>query len=113
MLNTCGNGDNLLGGNNSIGASVRDYGGDITCSKRLEINGPVFTKNVISKRSFGADGISNDDHDGGNTEPDNHRAVSGEVFNLSADTYLWAYAQAGRYSSSYSEAYSRELPPRY
>lgn len=113
VLNTCGNGDNLLGGNNSIGASVRDYGGDITCSKRLEINGPVFTKNVISKRSFGADGISNDDHDGGNTEPDNHRAVSGEVFNLSADTYLWAYAQAGRYSSSYSEAYSRELPPRY
>lgn len=115
MLNTCGNGDNLLGGNNSIGASVRDYGGDTTCSKRLEINGPVFTKNVISKRSFGADGISNDDHDEDNTDSEsgNHRAASGEVFNLSADTYLWAYAQAGRYSSSYSEAYSRELPPRY
>lgn len=115
VLNTCDNGDNLLGGNNSIGASVRDYGGDTTCSKRLEINGPVFTKNVISKRSFGADGISNDDHDEDNTdyESGNHRAVSGEVFNLSADTYLWAYAQAGRYSSSYSEAYSRELPPRY
>ena len=36
-----------------------------------------------------------------------------EIFNLRADTYLWAYAQAGRYDSSYTESYSRELPPRY
>lgn len=36
-----------------------------------------------------------------------------EVFNLRMDNYLWAYAQAGRYDSSYTESYSRELAPRY
>lgn len=81
------------------------------CSKSLTINGPVFAKNVILNRTYGADGFSNNDTDlAGSSDT---RAATGEVFNLSADTYLWAYAQSGRYGSSYSEAYSRELPPRY
>ena len=37
----------------------------------------------------------------------------GEIFNFRADSYLWAYAEAGRYDSSYTESYSRELAPRY
>lgn len=81
------------------------------CQEKLNINGPVFAQTITTKRSFGSDGTSNSDTDSINTA--NPRAVPAEVFNLSAESYLWAYAQAGRYSSSYTEAYSRELPPRY
>lgn len=84
---------------------------DNNCQEKLNINGPVFAKTITTKRSFGSDGTSNNDTDPLNTS--NPRAVPAEVFNLSAESYLWAYAQAGRYSSSYTEAYSRELPPRY
>lgn len=84
---------------------------DNTCQEKLNINGPVFAKTITTNRSFGSDGTSNNDYDFVNTS--NPRAVPAEVFNLSAESYLWAYAQAGRYSSSYTEAYSRELPPRY
>ncbi len=94
------------------------------CANNLQFNGPVFAKNIKLYRTYGADGISNDDEDKADnrsekplgTEDRNlrdDRAATAENFNLSADTYLWAYAQAGRYSSSYTEAYSRELPPRY
>lgn len=84
---------------------------NVTCEKSLTVNGPIFAKNVILNRTYGADGFSNGDADlAGSSDT---RAATGEVFNLSADTYLWAYAQSGRYGSSYSEAYSRELPPRY
>lgn len=82
-----------------------------SCQKELKINGPVVAKTVTTNRSFGADGTANYDEDSDNA-PD-ARAVTSEVFNLSADAYLWAYAHASRYSSSYTEAYSRELPPRY
>lgn len=81
------------------------------CQDKLIINGPVFAKSVTTTRSFGSDGVSNSDNDFVNAS--NSRAVPSETFNLSAGSYLWAYAQAGRYSSSYTEAYSRELPPRY
>lgn len=103
--------------NGSTEAQVKEYndgnGGSLPqpdCSKQLTINGPIIAKNVIPNRSAGADPITYDADTRVTNEP---RAASGEVFNLSADTYLWAYAQAGRYDSSYSEAYTRELPPRY
>lgn len=83
----------------------------LRCEKKLVINGPVFAKTVTTDRTFGSDGTANNDEDSNNAT--NPRAVPAEVFNLSAENYLWAYAQAGRYSSSYTEAYSRELPPRY
>lgn len=91
-------------------ADVDSYSSRNICSRSLQINGPVFAQNVILNRTYGADGFSNADRDlaGGNT-----RAATAEVFNLSADSYLWAWVQSGRYASSYSEAYSRELPPRY
>lgn len=82
------------------------------CSQSLSINGPVIANGVVLKRTAGSDPLTYDDVSqlGDYTDP---RAIPGEVFNLSADAYLWAYAQASRYNSSYTEAYSRELPPRY
>lgn len=95
-------------------ASVNDSNPDsrpTKCTKKLVINGPVFAKTVTTNRSFGSDRISNNDADPENAA--DRRAVPAEVFNLSMENYLWAYAQAGRYGSSYTEAYSQELPPRY
>lgn len=103
--------------NGSTEAQVKEYndgnGGSLPqpdCSKQLTINGPIIAKSVTPNRSAGADPIT---YGADRRVSDEPRAASGEVFNLSADTYLWAYAQAGRYGSSYSEAYTRELPPRY
>lgn len=78
-------------------------GSNHPCDRQLQINGPVIAKSVNLRRTAGADNIY------GGWD----KFTPGEIFNLSTDTYLWAYAQAGRYGSSYSEAYSRELPPRY
>lgn len=97
-------------------ARVKDYNETsplVVCQEQLVVNGPVFAKNLTTQRTFGASkGISNTDPEDWNFTAD-PRANSGEVFNLSADSYLWAYAQAGKLDSSYTEAYSRELPPRY
>lgn len=78
-------------------------GGNNPCDAPLQINGPVVAKSLKLNRTGGADYL----HGGW------AKYTPAEIFNLSADTYLWAYAQAGRYGSSYTEAYSRELPPRY
>lgn len=98
-------------------AAVRDRNLNTDCSKHLQVNGPVMASAVKLNRTYGADGYSNDDEDkttnnagGGNVDK---RSASAETFNLSPDVYMWAYAQSSRYKSSYSEAYSRELPPRY
>ncbi len=118
-VNTCngwvsGNIEDTESRDNGTEAHIKGYNNrdTTTCAKQLVINGPVFAESLETHRSFGAGrGETNDDEDSSLTY--DTRAVSGEVFNLSADTYLWAYAQAGRYDSSYTEAYSRELPPRY
>jgi hypothetical protein len=39
-------------------------------------------------------------------------ATPAEVFNLRADTYLWAYKQVENYSQAFV-TYSREVAPRY
>lgn len=62
------------------------------------------------RRSFGSDPLVTRHGTFGSAS---NKHAAGEVFNLCADTYLWAYAQAGRYDSSYTESYSRELAPRY
>lgn len=118
-INTC---TDFVEGSTTVpgtAASVKDGTlANVTCNNNLTINGPVFAKKVITNRTYGTDGISNGDENlamDGDTDSSDYdsRAAAAEIFNLSADTYLWAYAQAGRYSSSYNEAYSRELPPRY
>lgn len=113
-INTCaGNNKGTLvdGRTESRVTEYGNYNDDFACYDDLTINGPVFANNVILNRTYGADGFSNNDWD--HADSGDTRAATAEVFNLSADTYLWAYAQSGRYGSSYSEAYSRELPPRY
>lgn len=74
----------------------------VVCDKQLTFNGPVMASKADLRRSYGSDPVIQ-----------GARYTPGEVFNLSGENYLWAYAQAGRYSSSYTEAYSRELAPRY
>ena len=76
------------------------------CDQQLVFNGPVMAGSVTLNRTYGSDPTSA-------YSPQSDRHESAEIFNLSASTYLWAYAQAGRYDSSYTEAYSRELAPRY
>lgn len=86
-------------------------GGSAACSKHLQINGPVIAREIALNRTYGADS-TNGDKD--KAESSDDRAATAEVFNLSgAETYLWGYAQATRLNSGFSEAYSRELPPRY
>jgi len=82
------------------------------CSNQLTINGPVLAKSITLNRTAGIDQINYPNADSLGSGAD-ARALAGEVFNLGADAYLWSYAQAGRYDSSYTEAYVRELPPRY
>lgn len=118
-VNTCAEfseGAGVAGNVQNIGTSSDGVGrtGD-ACTKQLVFNGPVIAKNLELKRSFGADPqakMTQGWNLSGWTEY-SVRESSAEIFNLRADAYLWAYAQAGRYASSYSEAYSRELAPRY
>lgn len=98
------------------------------CSKQLAFNGPVMAGSLTLHRSYGSDPkirrngayqgsdalrslreCADDDNSGECSK----RYSVGEIFNFRADNYLWAYAQAGRYDSSYTESYSRELAPRY
>ncbi len=99
--------------NSDTSAHVNAIPTDI-CSHQLTFNGPVRADNIKLRRSFGANNI----HSNLTGSPLPGRMATekwapAEIFNLRADTYLWAYAQAGRYDSSYTESYSRELPPRY
>lgn len=80
----------------------RVYNHDTACDKQLTINGPVMASKAELRRSYGSDPVIQ-----------GARYTPGEIFNLSGENYLWAYAQAGRYGSSYTESYSRELAPRY
>lgn len=89
----------------STQTASRVYNNNTVCDRQLVINGPVMASSADLRRSFGSDPVAY-----GNSSA---RYTPGEIFNLSGENYLWAYAQAGRYSSSYTEAYSRELAPRY
>ena len=83
---------------------------DNYCTKQLAFNGPVMASGLTLNRSFGSDHLVTRTGTFG-AAPTKWNA--GEVFNLRMDSYLWAYAQAGRYASSYTESYTRELAPRY
>ncbi len=106
-----------------------------TCSKQLSFNGPVMVGGVNLNRNYGSDiyiyrngAYAYDIHQNVSNGRDTNyyryasahpnivkseRYTPAEIFNYRADDYLWAYAQAGRYYSSYTESYSRELAPRY
>lgn len=70
------------------------------CTNALTINGPVVTSHLYLRRTAGS----------GSTA-----ATAGdpaEVFNLRADTYLWARNQAAQNGKAQT-VYSVELPPRF
>lgn len=103
-INTCtsfATGDTTSDGKNSSGNN---------CTQQLVFNGPVVTKNMELRRSYGADPTISRR---GTFNTASEKQTPAEIFNLRADSYLWGYAQASRYGSSYSEVYSRELAPRY
>lgn len=104
MINTC---SSFVDGKTT--ADTVGLSGD-TCTKQLIFNGPVMAERIKLNRSFGSDPLVSrygilGDH--------SERYSPGEIFNLRADTYLWAYAQSTRYESSFTETYTRELAPRY
>ncbi len=87
------------------------------CSTTLTVNGPVFTKKLYLHRNAGASygRGTGDGSDVLNRHLGNVTSGSiapGEIFNLRADTYAWAYNQAQRYSEAVV-TYMRELAPRY
>ncbi len=113
-----------------IGTDAYNYqAGYNVCRRQLVFNGPVIAQNLDLRRSFGSDNIVNRvttfNINGNNINSERladnitrsadatQKYSAAEVFNLRMDTYLWAYAQAGRYDSSYTESYLRELAPRY
>ena len=69
------------------------------CNQPLTINGPVVAKNLILNRTAGAGA-------------GNNSSKPAEAINLTADTYIWAYAQARDYPQAFT-TYLRELAPRY
>ncbi|MDO4978922.1 MAG: hypothetical protein Q4E47_02085 [Candidatus Saccharibacteria bacterium] len=85
------------------------------CNQTLVVNGPLYAKTLLLKRTAGSlpGGGS---YEGGsvlNQNLTNDGSITpGEIFNLRADAYLWAYNQAQRYSEAVV-TYSRELAPRY
>lgn len=87
---------------NTETAAVGYESGTVKCDKALKFNGAVLAGGIELHRMHGVD-----------PELGTERYTAAEVFNLGADNYLWAYAQAGRYGSSYAESYIRELAPRY
>ena len=94
----------------AIGAGNSQNPGN-SCTNQLVFNGPVMAGNLELKRSFGSDPLIY--YRTGTFGAPSDRQTSAEVFNYRADAYLWAYAQASRYDSSFTETYTRELAPRY
>lgn len=103
-INTCSD----FADRNTSADTVRQGGS--ACTNQLVFNGPVIANKLVLQRSFGSDPLISRRGTFG-THSEKYSAA--EVFNLRTDVYLWAYAQAGRYDSSYTESYSRELAPRY
>ena len=84
----------------SIGATGTNGVSADNCNTKLTINGPVFTKKLITNRT-----IDGDPGAGTGFKP-------AEVFNLPSYTYYWAYSRAKAESQAYT-TYIRELAPRY
>lgn len=71
------------------------------CDNQLRIRGGTVSKNLRLWRTAGSDGTTKDTL----TNP-------AEIFNQSADTYLWAQAQSGS-EGKIVTTYTKELPVRY
>lgn len=108
-INTCSGFTPGADSNKDVSSDGFGFNGN-RCTKQLVFNGPVVARTINLQRSYGSDPLISRT---GTFGTSSSKQAPAEVFNLRADSYLWAYAQAARYSSNYSEAYSRELAPRY
>jgi hypothetical protein len=68
------------------------------CNNKLTVNGPVMTDKLYLRRTAGSEIGTNSSN-------------PAEVFNLRADSYLWAFAQASKNGRIHT-VYTTELPPR-
>lgn len=97
------------------------------CNKQLQINGPVFTKNLLLNRTHGGGGnslmitdgfynrfTSSTSSNGTNSVSTDKKAFSSpaEIFTISPEVYIWAYSEGTRFSQA-TTTYQRELPARY
>jgi hypothetical protein len=95
------------------------------CGLTLVVNGPIYAKHLDLLRTAGAynyyerlhSPIDPRDASVGTNGKDVDEYRKGpnspaEIFNLRADTYIWAFNQAQRYSEAVV-TYTRELAPRY
>ena len=126
-INTCAghNTDNLV----AFDAKHKytNFGGN--CDKTLVVNGPVYAHHMELLRTGGSNhgtglsltpGIISDPRyrslgstrNQSGTDALRGSSAPAEIFNLRADTYIWAYNQAQRYSEAVV-TYTRELAPRY
>ena len=91
------------------------------CGLTLVINGPVYAHHINALRTAGAfhgyantsgiDVLSRSVGATGVGDANKGSVTPAEIFNLRADTYIWAYNQAPRYSEAVV-TYTRELAPR-
>lgn len=86
------------------------------CNQTLTINGPVFAKTLSLNRTAGAWSLPEYGNSGSGILGRNYAATGSvapaEVFNLRADTMLWASHQA-LLKPQNNTVYLRELAPRY
>lgn len=78
-----------------------DVGGNLTvntCNKKLEINGAMTAKQVLLRRTFGADQAN--------------PTESAEVLNLRGDAYIWM-RRISEQNGTWNTKSVTELPPRY
>lgn len=75
-----------------------------TCSQPLEINGPVYAKNLVLSRTYGAD----------RTQPDGSGSLSdpAERIDYNPSFLLWSYYQSSR-GKVPQTTYLKKLSPRY
>ena len=69
------------------------------CNSLLTVNGPVATSHLYLRRTAGSEDTARAGH-------------PAEIFNLRADSLLWAYGRASA-SDKAQTVYSEELPPRF
>lgn len=93
IVDTCDGHDVGGGGNNAVSIT--------NCNTKLEVNGPVFAKQIKLDRTAGADPSTAES-----------AAKYAEKFDVGAASYLWAYNQALNYDQA-KTVHLRELAPRY
>ena len=91
VINTCA----VNGAQNANDVNMRN------CDNQLRVRGGTVSKGLRLWRTAGSDGTTKDT-----------LANPAEIFNQSADTYLWAQSQSGR-AGKIVTTYTKELPVRY